>query len=85
MYKTCAACGSNKLIPGASVEDEQTTRYAAAEHVIRIGANPNALLFNRITESKIKAYICGECGYIAFFAEKPHDLHEAYQSYLAHT
>jgi hypothetical protein len=85
MYKTCAACGSTKLIPGASVEDGWTSRYAAREHVIRIGANPKAFFSNHITESKVKAYICGTCGYTALFAEQPHELYEAYQQYLSHT
>jgi hypothetical protein len=84
MDKICVVCGSNKIIPGVSVEDSRTTAFDAAEHVVRIGANPKAPLFNRITESKLKAYICGACGYTAFFAEDPQALYEAYQSYLRH-
>jgi hypothetical protein len=78
-------CESTHIIPAAPISDASGTAYAARDHSIRIATKPNALLFNGMVESRIQAFICGECGYIASFVEHPKQLYQAYLAYVAAT
>lgn len=81
MYVKCTYCGSDKIIPGARLEDDRNSGYAARGHAIYIASKPNALFFQGIVSSPVRAFICRECGYTALFANNPKELYQAYKDY----
>ena len=89
IQKRCAACGSEKIIPLATVRDRVQSAALApisAEPVIAINTNPHAgILAQRHVLSRIHAWVCGECGYMPLFADDPQELYTAYQEFLRAT
>lgn len=47
---------------------------------VAVDANPDALLFKDTRRSDVKAKICGECGYIQFYAKQARYLWRAYEN-----
>ncbi len=73
----CSKCGSEKIIPLASVIDQG--EYSDGTLKARVGfTNPEAWVFKGPVYARLKANICGECGYTELIAEKPAELYEAY-------
>ena len=77
MSNSCAKCGSTKLIPGVTVKDQG--QYSDGQLKALVGyLNPEAMVFRGRTYAKLRATICGECGYVELWAEDPARLYEAY-------
>lgn len=92
IQKRCAACGSEHIIPMATVRDGGYNGFGARglaatlEPVIAINTNPHAgILAQRHVLSRIHAWVCGECGYMPLFADDPQELYAAYQAFLRAT
>jgi ribosomal protein S27AE len=88
MQKQCAACGSERIIPLATVTNDAQGlgRAYQGEPMIVINTNPHAGIFaQRYVLSRIHAWVCGECGYMQLFADDPQMLHAAYQEFLRAT
>jgi hypothetical protein len=83
MYTACALCGSSHIIPAVRLEDDHEHGWAAREHAVYIATKPEAVLFQGIVSSRIRAFICGACGYTALFADEPEQLWQAYQEFRA--
>lgn len=76
----CVKCGS-EVIQRAMVVDYNERRE---QHLkVRVDADPTAFMFKEATQSEVRAYICGSCGYIELYAEKPEELYRASQAAAA--
>lgn len=76
MNPKCSKCGSEKIIPLAHVLDQGEGSSGALRTVVF--TNPEALVFKGRVYAKLKANICGECGYTELIAENPAALYDAY-------
>jgi ribosomal protein S27AE len=77
MNLKCSKCGSSKIIPLAGMIDQG--QYSDGTLKARVGyTNPEAWVFKGAVYAKLKANICGECGYTELVAEEPAALYDAY-------
>ena len=75
----CSKCGSDKIIPLVNMIDQG--EYSDGRLKAKVGyANPDAWVFKGTIYAKLKANICGECGYTELVAEEPEALYRAYLS-----
>ena len=72
---TCPVCGASKWIEGASVYGGELTGSVSVSGMRR---NKWGDRMAESAQSAVQARICGECGYIALFAEKPAHLWETF-------
>ena len=66
----CPKCGSNEVIDNAQLVD-QGHHNMATDAVVRLVTRPNALFFKDPIVFKLQPYICGGCGYLESYVEKP--------------
>jgi len=89
--KHCASCGSERIIPLATMGNKMQAALGNAvgiqgEPVVVINTNSQGGAFTqRHVLSCIHAWVCGECGYMQLFADDPQMLHAAYQEFLRAT
>ena len=77
MELTCMKCGSEKIIPLAAVLDQG--EYSDGSLKARVAyTNPEAWIFKGSVTTKLRASICGECGFTELTAENPQEIYEAY-------
>ncbi len=79
MDEVCAKCGSEKLIWDATAIDRGDYN-SEGELSVGVDEKPSALIFKQRMRSNVSAVVCGECGYIEFYAENPEILYQAYQN-----
>lgn len=46
--------------------------------MVEVIARPAAMFFRKYVRSKLRAQICGSCGYTKLIAQEPERLYEAY-------
>lgn len=76
MVMTCAKCGSDRIVPNAKLFDRELsdgTIKAAFEK------NPQAWLFKGTVLGKVRAVICGDCGFTELYTENSQEIYEAHQ------
>jgi len=66
----CPKCGSTDLIADASPLD-QSELDATREMRVATYRKPEALVFKGQQTSNLSAWVCGGCGYVEFYADKP--------------
>lgn len=77
MSAKCGKCGSAKTIPLVGVMDQG--QHSDGRLKAHVGyTNPEAWLFKGPIYAKLRATICGECGYTELTAEDPAALYDAY-------
>lgn len=74
--KKCPECDSEKIISRAKLLD----RGDRTELIIAVDENPLAMVFKKRTTSDISAKVCGDCGFIRFYAKSAGNLWMAYQN-----
>jgi len=74
----CAKCGSNSVIQRAMVVDKVGTSGAEQNSIVRVDADPTAMVFKKSARSVVHAWICGECGYVELYAHSPAELYQAF-------
>lgn len=74
--KKCPECNSEKIISDAKLLE----RGDGGEQIIAVDADPSAVIFKKRTSSDITAKVCGDCGFIRFYAKYPSNLWTAYQN-----
>lgn len=90
MQKRCAACGSERIIPLATIANKTRDSHGfqsngiGDEPAIVIKVKPGAI-FGGVVYGLVHAWVCGECGYMPLFADNPQELYEAYQQFLRAT
>jgi predicted nucleic-acid-binding Zn-ribbon protein len=72
---TCPKCGSSQRIPTVEV----TTQREEHELVVKVPRRPDAAMLKHMVYSGLKVVVCGECGYLEWYAARPEKLLEAYQ------
>lgn len=77
MYRNCLVCGSHKIIPNLPLRDAEY--YPSQSHKVTVESKPTAILFRGSVSGQVLGYVCGNCGYIAFFAEYHEELYDAYK------
>ncbi len=81
MNQNCAKCHSEKIIPDAMVID-RADYSVEDEFSIAVDEKPAALMFKQRMRSDVSAMVCGNCGYVEFYAKEPQNLYAAYQNRL---
>jgi len=83
MNSKCSKCGSSKIIPLASMIDQG--QHSDGRLKAHVGyTKPEAWVFKGAVYAKLKANICGECGYTELVAEDSTALYKAYLKGKAH-
>ena len=82
MNLKCSKCGSEKIIPSAPLLD--TGQNASGQLQALVGFNkPQAWIMKGPIVATMKANICGECGFMEFYANDPAALYKAYVQAVA--
>jgi len=76
--QTCPKCGSPDIIPNVVIPDHYELGMAN-EMIMRISENPSAWIFKGTQKSTMRAWICGECGFVEMYVTQPRVLWEAWQ------
>ena len=77
MTDNCEKCGSNKIIPKAKVIDRGDYN-AEGDLAISVDEKPDAFVFKQRIRSGVTAKVCGDCGFMEFYADDPQALYSAY-------
>jgi hypothetical protein len=77
--KKCPDCNSEKIIKNAKTLDRGDYN-AALTASIAVEEYPDAVIFKNPVYSETDADVCGECGFIQFYAKDPETLWAAYQN-----
>lgn len=72
-YHRCPKCASSNMVDGAWVAPAQGTRI-----VVGIDRHPDRGPLPRPMSTQVHASVCGACGYVELYANKPAELWEAY-------
>jgi hypothetical protein len=78
MNLNCAKCGSTKIVPLASVQDQG--QYSDGSLKAYVYSNPEAWVFKGAVYGRLQARVCGECGFTELFTTNARELYEAYRS-----
>ena len=73
-YHRCGKCNSDHMLDGAYVADAQGTRV-----VVGVESHPERGRLTRTVSTQIHASVCGSCGFVELWANRPGELYEAYQ------
>ena len=71
--RRCVNCGSERLAGWGRVADTGPN-----DHYVAIDRKPEAMLFGNPINVVIRALLCGSCGYVALFADKPEQMYEQF-------
>ncbi|MCY2954564.1 MAG: hypothetical protein NTU53_21755 [Planctomycetota bacterium] len=77
MNPKCSKCGSPKIIPLVGVLDQGQHSDGKLKAIVGY-TNPEAWVFKGPVYAKLKANICGQCGYTELIAEDATALYDAY-------
>jgi hypothetical protein len=77
MELRCAKCGSEKVIPLVSVQDQGQLSDGTLRAFVGY-SNPEAWVFKGTIYARLRASICGQCGHTELTAQDPGALYEAY-------
>jgi len=77
MNLKCSKCGSEKIIPLATMLDQGQGSPGMLQAFVGY-TNPEAWVFKGSITATLKANICGECGYTELVADNPSDLYSQY-------
>lgn len=67
----CPKCGSTEIVDNAQLADRKGDYNQTADAVVRLITRPNAMVFKDPIDFKLQPYICGGCGYLESYVEKP--------------
>ena len=76
MLKQCSVCGSDRIIPGAIIEDKNRS-FDQRMYVV-VDRKPTAFLLRHSLRGALRAWICGVCGHADLFVGNPGELYQAY-------
>ncbi len=69
----CPKCGSKDIIADAKAVDRG---HANTERDLSVATfrNPEALMFKGKLSTALSAWVCGNCGYVEFYADSPQSI-----------
>lgn len=79
MSNNCIKCGSDKMIIDVKAIDKGDYN-SEGDFIVAVDEYPEALIFKQRIRSGVKTNVCGDCGYIEFYASAPKMLWTAYQN-----
>lgn len=69
-YARCLNCQSQNIIPDLALQDAGA--YPSGSHKVAIEQSGAARIFGKKgSSSLLRAFVCGDCGYTALFAQEP--------------
>ena len=71
----CSKCNSDQMIDGAYVADAQGPRV-----VVGVEHHPDRGRLTHVVNTQVHASICGSCGFVELYANRPAELFDAYHS-----
>jgi hypothetical protein len=76
MNKKCHICQSDKIMPEVRIMDQGQF----SDHKLKVGIDtrPQAALLKGWVQAELRAWICGDCGHVELYVDKPQDLYKAY-------
>ncbi len=77
MNPKCTKCGSEKVIPLATMVDQGQYSDGSLKAFVAY-TNPEAWVFKGAVYAKLRANICGQCGYTELIAENAAELYDTY-------
>ncbi|MHB1191407.1 MAG: hypothetical protein ACYC6F_00050 [Longimicrobiales bacterium] len=72
-YHRCSKCNSDRMIDGAFVADAQGPRI-----VVGVEHHPDKGRLTRVMSTGVHASVCGSCGFVELWANRPDELWDAY-------
>ena len=69
----CPKCNSDHMVDGAFVADAEGPRV-----VVGVEHHPDRGRLTHVVSTQIHASICGSCGYVELYANRPTRLYDAY-------
>lgn len=72
--KNCPECNSDKVIRDAFTSDKGD----GSQIRVAVDEQPDALILKKRSYSELDVHICGECGYVKFYAKDHRKLWGAY-------
>lgn len=72
----CPKCNSTNIVHDAKALDH-TESYIQMDMQIGVERNPKAWMFKGQATSSVSAWVCGDCGYLEFYADDPAKLADA--------
>ena len=76
MEKKCHVCQSDKIMADVQIMDQG--QYSDNKLKVGIDTKPQAILLKGWVQAQLKAWICGDCGHVELYVDKPQDLYKAY-------
>jgi predicted nucleic-acid-binding Zn-ribbon protein len=73
----CPKCASSERIPDALVTVPVDGDHVGVE--VEVHRDPEALLFKGATRTRLKATVCGQCGFTQLYAVDPAELLAAHR------
>jgi len=70
----CPKCAATERIP-----DVELPTYGVVSIMAKVDRHPNAVFMKGATTSAIRAVVCGQCGFMEFYAVEPGELLSAYR------
>lgn len=67
--RRCPKCGSDEIIADAKVVDH--TYGGEVEMTVATYRHPGSLFFKQKVSTSVSAWVCGACGFIEFYADRP--------------
>jgi predicted nucleic-acid-binding Zn-ribbon protein len=66
----CPKCGSRNIVADAKAVDRGDGNV---QHELSVATflRPEALIFKQRQMSSLSAWVCGECGFVEFYADAP--------------
>ncbi len=74
---SCPKCESNRIIPNAHINSPG--QYGGNLY-IPVSEHPEAHLFKATHIGKLRAWICGNCGFTELYVENHAELYDAYEA-----
>ena len=72
-YHRCSKCASPKMIDGAHIATADGPRV-----VVGVDHHPDRGPLQRPVSTGIHAAVCGSCGFVEFYANRPGELYDSY-------
>lgn len=66
----CTKCGSDDILADAKAVDRGHGN-SVNDMTVATFRHPQALIFKGMRESTVSAWVCMDCGYIEYYADRP--------------
>jgi predicted nucleic-acid-binding Zn-ribbon protein len=80
---SCPKCGSADLIENGRIDISSGGYSQAYDFTVTVQKHPDAVLFKGVVSSKLRAWVCGACGFTELYVNNPQKLLEAFRQQAA--